>query len=167
MKDVTAGVQASGGWLTGISVDFLRKWVRKDADDMMFARDLAERKARLLAVSGAVGVMPGGVGTPDEATEVLELRKRGPYDGPVVLPNTAVPHRLRYRGSVRSSSAAASTPARCSTMLDGSSSTATMPKGSFTTAQARAGCPARTLPVSPTPPSPSAPRTATAGWCRR
>jgi len=41
---------------------------------MTFARDLAERKARLLAVSDAVVVMPGGVGTLDEGTEVLELR---------------------------------------------------------------------------------------------
>lgn len=33
--------------------------------------------------------MPGGVGTLDEGTEVLELRKRGLYDEPVVLLNTA------------------------------------------------------------------------------
>lgn len=92
MKVVTDGVQASGGRLTGISVDFLRKWVRKDADEMTFARDLAERKARLLAVSDAVVVMPGGVGTLDEATEVLELRKHGLYDEPAVLLNTAGSH---------------------------------------------------------------------------
>jgi predicted Rossmann-fold nucleotide-binding protein len=49
MKVLTDGVQASGGRLTGISVDFLRKWVRTDADEMTFARDLAERKARLLS----------------------------------------------------------------------------------------------------------------------
>lgn len=89
MKVVAYGVQGSGGRLAGISVDFLRKWVRKDADDMTFARDLAERKARLLAVSDAVVVMPGGVGTLDEVTEVLGLRKHGLYDEPVVLLNTA------------------------------------------------------------------------------
>lgn len=47
MKVVTDGVQASGGRFTGISVDFLRKWVKKDADEMTFAGDLAERKALL------------------------------------------------------------------------------------------------------------------------
>jgi predicted Rossmann-fold nucleotide-binding protein len=41
---------------------------------MTFVRDLGERKARFLAVSDAVVVMPGGVGTSDEVTEVLELR---------------------------------------------------------------------------------------------
>lgn len=59
---------------------------------MTFARDLAERKARLLAVSDAVVVMHGGVGTLDEALEVLELRKHGLYDEPVVLLNTAGSH---------------------------------------------------------------------------
>jgi putative lysine decarboxylase len=98
MKVVTDGVQPSGERLTGISVGFLRKWVRKDAAEMTFTRDLAERKARLLAVSDAVMVMPGGVGTLREATEVLELRTHGPYNGPVVLLNSALPGRLRYRG---------------------------------------------------------------------
>jgi predicted Rossmann-fold nucleotide-binding protein len=83
MKVVTDGVQASGGRLTGISIVFLRKWVKKDADEMTFAMDLADRKARLLAV------MPGGVGMLGEGTEVLELRKHGLYDDPVVLLNTA------------------------------------------------------------------------------
>lgn len=77
MKVVADGVQASGGWLAGISVVFLRKRARKDVDEMTFARDLAERKTRLLTVSDAIAVMPGGVGTLDEATEVLELRKHG------------------------------------------------------------------------------------------
>ncbi|MFI1076010.1 LOG family protein [Streptomyces puniciscabiei] len=50
---------------------------------MTFARDLAERKARLLAM------MPGGVGTLDEGTEVLVLRKHALYDDPVMLLNRA------------------------------------------------------------------------------
>lgn len=87
MKVVADGVQASGGRLAGISVD-PRNWARKDTDEMTFARDLAERKARLLTVSDAIAVMPGGVGTLYEATEVLELRKHGLYDKPVVLLDT-------------------------------------------------------------------------------
>jgi hypothetical protein len=55
---------------------------------MTFVRDLAKRKARLLTVSDAIAVMPDGVGTLDEATEVLELRKHGLYDKPVVLLDT-------------------------------------------------------------------------------
>ena len=56
---------------------------------MVFAKDLAERKALLLARSDAVVVMAGGLGTLDEATEILELRKHGMHDKTVVLLNTA------------------------------------------------------------------------------
>jgi uncharacterized protein (TIGR00730 family) len=89
MKVVADGVRATGGRLVGISVEFLRVWARKDADEMVIAKNLAERKARLLAGADAVVVMAGGLGTLDEATEILELRKHGLHHKPVVLLNTA------------------------------------------------------------------------------
>lgn len=89
MKVVADAVRGSGGRLVGVSVEFLRDVARKDADEMVIAKDLAERKALLLAGSDAVVVMPGGLGTLDEATEILELRKHGLHDKPVVLLNTA------------------------------------------------------------------------------
>lgn len=89
MKVVADGVRETGGRLVGISVTFLREWARQDADEMVFAEDLAERKALLLARADAVLVMAGGLGTLDEATEILELRKHGLHDKPVVLLNTA------------------------------------------------------------------------------
>ena len=89
MKVVADGVRRTGGRLVGISVGFLRDWARKDADEMVIAEDLAERKALLLAGSDAVVVLAGGLGTLDEATEVLELRKHKLHNKPVVLLNTA------------------------------------------------------------------------------
>jgi uncharacterized protein (TIGR00730 family) len=89
MKVVADGVRETGGRLVGISVDFLRAWARKDADEMVLAKDLANRKALMLARSDAVVVMAGGLGTLDEATEILELRKHRLHDKPVVLLNTA------------------------------------------------------------------------------
>ena len=56
---------------------------------MVIAKDLAERKALMLARSDPRVVMAGGLGTLDEATEILELRKHGLHDKPVVLLNTA------------------------------------------------------------------------------
>lgn len=88
MKVVADGVQETGGRLVGISVEFLRAFARKDADEMVIAKDLAERKALLLARSDAVVVMVGGLGTLDEATEILELRKHGLLDKPLALLNT-------------------------------------------------------------------------------
>lgn len=89
MKVVADGVRETGGRLVGVSVTFLREWARQDADEMVFADDLAERKALLLARADAVVVMAGGLGTLDEVTEILELKKHGLHDKPVVLLNTA------------------------------------------------------------------------------
>ncbi|MGW2259592.1 LOG family protein [Streptomyces sp. NPDC001780] len=89
MKVVADGVQKAGGRLVGVSVDFLRDVARPDADEMLVAKDLAERKALLLSRADAVVVMVGGTGTLDEATEILELKKHSLHTKPVVLLNTA------------------------------------------------------------------------------
>ena len=89
MKVVADGVQETGGRLVGVSVELFREMARVDADEMVFAKDLAERKALLIAASDAVVVMVGGLGTLDEATEILELRKHKLHEKPVVLLNTA------------------------------------------------------------------------------
>jgi uncharacterized protein (TIGR00730 family) len=89
MKVVADAVRETGGRLVGISVEFLRDRARRDADEMVITRDLAERKAVLLASCDAVVVMVGGLGTLDEATEILELRKHGLHEKPVVLLNSA------------------------------------------------------------------------------
>ncbi|MEU9335215.1 TIGR00730 family Rossman fold protein [Streptomyces sp. NPDC048290] len=89
MKVVADGVQETGGRLVGVSVEFLAAKARAGADEMVTARDLAERKRLLLEKADAVVVMVGGTGTLDEATEILELKKHGHTDKPVVLLNTA------------------------------------------------------------------------------
>ncbi|MFD3455480.1 TIGR00730 family Rossman fold protein [Streptomyces sp. NPDC058691] len=89
MKVVADGVQEHGGRLVGVSVEFLAAKARKNADEMVTAADLAERKAELLARADAVVIMVGGTGTLDEATEILELKKHGLHTKPVVLLNTA------------------------------------------------------------------------------
>ncbi|MEV2272710.1 LOG family protein [Nonomuraea africana] len=89
MKVMADGVQEAGGRLVGISVEFLAHKARPVADEMVIARDLAERKAQLLARADAFVIMVGGSGTLDEATEILELKKHGLHAKPVVLLNTA------------------------------------------------------------------------------
>ncbi|MGW7408829.1 LOG family protein [Streptomyces sp. NPDC054833] len=88
MKVVADGVQEAGGLLLGVSVEFLAAKVRPGAHEMVIAKDLAERKRLLLEQADAVVVMVGGTGTLDEATEILELKKHGHTDKPVVLLNT-------------------------------------------------------------------------------
>ncbi len=89
MKVLADGVEAAGGRLCGVSVDFLRATVRPNVDEMVIAADLAERKRLLVEKADAVVIMVGGTGTLDEATEILELKKHGRTDKPVVLLNTA------------------------------------------------------------------------------
>ncbi|MEU2299484.1 LOG family protein [Streptomyces antibioticus] len=88
MKVVADGAQEAGGRLCGVSVDFLAAKARAGCDEMVIATSLAERKRLLLEKSDAVVVMVGGTGTLDEATEILELKKHGHTDKPVVLLNT-------------------------------------------------------------------------------
>ncbi|MEU1413474.1 TIGR00730 family Rossman fold protein [Streptomyces sp. NPDC005731] len=89
MKVVADGAQETGGRLVGVSVGFLAAKARAGADEMVIAKDLAERKRLLLEKADAVVIMVGGTGTLDEATEILELKKHGHTDKPVVLLNTA------------------------------------------------------------------------------
>jgi uncharacterized protein (TIGR00730 family) len=88
MKVVADGVEKAGGRLLGVSVEFLSDRARKQADEMIVARDLSERKKLLLTKADAVVVLVGGTGTLDEATEILELKKHGHMTLPVVILNT-------------------------------------------------------------------------------
>jgi uncharacterized protein (TIGR00730 family) len=89
MKVVADEVRRTGGRLVGVSVEFLRSFARDDADEMVIARNLSERKSLMLSKSDAVVVMVGGLGTLDEATDILEMRKHRQHAKPVILLNTA------------------------------------------------------------------------------
>lgn len=88
MKAVADAVQKSGGKIIGISVEFLREKARGDADEMIYASDLPSRKKLLRERSDTIVVLPGGTGTLDEISEVLELKKHDMYSKPVVILNT-------------------------------------------------------------------------------
>lgn len=90
MKVLADAVDAAGGRLIGVSVDFLAAKARplQPPNALTVTANLAERKAALLARSDAFVIMVGGTGTLDEATEVLELRKHAVHAKPVVVLNT-------------------------------------------------------------------------------
>ncbi|MEU7756894.1 TIGR00730 family Rossman fold protein [Micromonospora sp. NPDC049101] len=90
MQILADAVQESGGRLIGVSVESLR-WVLRqklnEGDEVIVTADLAARKALLLERSDAVLVLPGGTGTLDEATDVIELKRHRVHDKPVVIIN--------------------------------------------------------------------------------
>ncbi|MFC5664603.1 TIGR00730 family Rossman fold protein [Kitasatospora misakiensis] len=82
------GVKEAGGRLVGISVELLKHKAYDGADELVTTADFAERKAQLLMRADAVVVLVGGLGTLDEVTEVLELKKHALHDKPVVVLDT-------------------------------------------------------------------------------
>lgn len=55
--------------------------------EMVVVRDMHERKRRMFELSDAVAVLPGGLGTLDEAFEAITLRQIGLMAKPIVLVN--------------------------------------------------------------------------------
>lgn len=88
MRIVASSVRAGGGKLYGVSVTHLHAIAMKDADEMTIAKDLGERKAAMLKQADAILVLVGGIGTLDEITEMIELKKHGLHDKPIVVLNT-------------------------------------------------------------------------------
>ncbi|MDO8514272.1 MAG: TIGR00730 family Rossman fold protein [bacterium] len=88
MKVIASGVQDAGGKIVGISVEFLKEHTRRNADEMIIAKTLGERREAMLERADAIVAMVGGIGTLDEVTEVLELKKHGVHKKPIVILST-------------------------------------------------------------------------------
>jgi len=88
MKLIASAAQEEGGKIIGISMKLLESHARKNADEMIIAKDLGERKTLMLERADAFVVLPGGIGTLDEITHILELKKHALHKKPVVILNT-------------------------------------------------------------------------------
>jgi len=88
MKTIADSVQESGGKIVGITIERLRNSARKNADELIVAKELSERKTLMRERSDAFVLLPGGIGSLDEITEILELKKHHLHDKPIVILNT-------------------------------------------------------------------------------
>jgi uncharacterized protein (TIGR00730 family) len=88
MKVMADRVQANGGNLVGVSAERFKHVARPDADELIIAKDLAERKALLLERADVIVVLAGGLGTLDEVTHVIELKREGVHQKPILFLNT-------------------------------------------------------------------------------
>ncbi|OGG58340.1 Rossman fold protein, TIGR00730 family [Candidatus Kaiserbacteria bacterium RIFCSPHIGHO2_01_FULL_55_17] len=87
MKIIASAAQEEGGKIIGISMKILEHHARKGADEMIVAKDLSERKNIMLERADGFVALPGGIGTLDEITHILELKKHAVHKKPVVLLN--------------------------------------------------------------------------------
>lgn len=88
MKTVSSIAKANGSKLIGVSIPIFKDNVNKNADEIIIAKTLGERKALMLERSDAIVGLVGGIGTLDEITEIIELRKQNHHNKPVVILNT-------------------------------------------------------------------------------
>lgn len=88
MKLVASTVQENGGKIIGVSLVAYRHKLRESADEMIIEKTLGERKATMLLRSDAIVALVGGIGTLDEITEIIELKKQDHHKKPIVILNT-------------------------------------------------------------------------------
>jgi len=88
MKTVADTAQEGGGKVIGITMEILKAKARVNADEMIVVKDLSERKTLMREHADAFALLPGGIGSLDEITEMLELKKHRLHDKPIVILNT-------------------------------------------------------------------------------
>lgn len=88
MKLMADVMQSGGSRVTGISIPAYHLSARPNADEMVLASTLGERKSQIVERSNAIVALVGGIGTLDEVTEMIELKRQGKNNNPIVVLNT-------------------------------------------------------------------------------
>ena len=71
MHVLAAEAKLAGARVVGIIPEVFRTLADPVADEMIYVRDLAERKNRLFAMADVIVALPGGIGTLDEVMSAL------------------------------------------------------------------------------------------------
>ncbi|MCF0193750.1 MAG: TIGR00730 family Rossman fold protein [Bacteroidaceae bacterium] len=79
----------AGGEAIGVIPQFMidEGWHHTGMTRLEVTRTMAERKSRMAELSDGAIVLPGGIGTLDELTELMCLKQLGLYDHPIVIVN--------------------------------------------------------------------------------
>jgi uncharacterized protein (TIGR00730 family) len=91
MGVVADAVLDAGGRVLGVIPQFLTELevAHERATEMVVTDNMHTRKTRLYEESDAFLVMPGGLGTFDEAFEIITWRQLGLHDKPIILCDVA------------------------------------------------------------------------------
>ncbi|MEK9752861.1 MAG: TIGR00730 family Rossman fold protein [Rhodospirillaceae bacterium] len=87
MGIVAEAVSDAGGQVTGVIPDFLMHLEvgNTQAGELIITESMHTRKAKMFELSDAMIVMPGGLGTLDEAFEIITWKQLRQHDKPIVL----------------------------------------------------------------------------------
>ncbi len=91
MGIVADAALAAGGQVFGVIPEFLAQWevAHESVTQMVVTDSMHTRKRRLYEESDAFLIMPGGLGTFDEAFEIITWRQLRLHDKPILLCNIA------------------------------------------------------------------------------
>jgi len=91
MRVVASAMKSAGGSVTGVIPESIFHHGRAfgAADELIVTKDLRERKATMEQRSDAFVALPGGIGTLEEALEIMTLRQLQLHEKPLVFLNTA------------------------------------------------------------------------------
>lgn len=87
MKELAQSVEDAGGKIVGISVEHLKQHARKGTHELIISSTMAERKGVMFTRSDAFIILPGGLGTLDEITEIMESKKHHIHEKPIIILN--------------------------------------------------------------------------------
>lgn len=89
MGTVAKATLDSGGKVTGIIPHFLeeREVMLSTLEDLIVTQDMHERKQLMFQRSDAFIALPGGIGTLEEAVEMMTWAQLGQHQKPIVLVN--------------------------------------------------------------------------------
>ena len=77
MNSITQGVQQGGGDIIGVMPEFLiiKEKLNQNLSELITTKNMHERKSTMYDKSSAFVIMPGGLGTLEEASEVLAWKQ--------------------------------------------------------------------------------------------
>jgi len=88
MKQAAREVKKLNGHITAVTWTDFEKYVNRDAHKIHVAKNIPERIQMLLDKSDAIIALPGGSGTLDEITSIIEEKKLDLHQKPVILLNS-------------------------------------------------------------------------------
>lgn len=91
MGCIAETMMKENGRVIGVLPEFMHalNWHNPTVSELIWTKDMSERKQVLIDGTDAVICLPGGYGTLDEMLEVITLKQLGQFLKPIVLLNTS------------------------------------------------------------------------------